>query len=648
MCLLYWCKYVSIEIHLPKKKYQNHTMETASHILNLEQYDYDSKLGNGGFGTVSKWIRKSTRKSTAHDPSSVAIKTFKKLKYALLEYAILKKLGNHMHIVRSWRLILDYTDIDDIKMYLPLECMDDTLKSLLRLYPKGVSFCEAHRIYLMLASGLKYIHENGFMHRDIKPENILCTSCGNPAHCNIKFTDFGISARYIPGRNNSLNVQTMWYTAPEVLLGDSHYTPSIDFWSVGLIYVQLLGTGRRYIEIEDYHTDKNQFMQWLYLIGYNSQSWPEIRHLPKYKVYGLDKENDQQGIIFKTLTNAISSNVIAQKVVHSSLSLNPKNRQLITDFSEYTTENTCSRRTIQKLSRTDREKWADDAFEAGWERTRGDFRQDNELTSIRGFNQEEPLVNASKAWHREDINIKMRVILLSWLLEVNESTFVDIYNKSYIFHATVEILDRFMMSTLLSKKTCGGRKNLQCLGAASFLLATYIHDRNENLEKDMVRASDGLFTKEDLKKNICMIVDELQFDVFNMLIFDCFNDMVPPIIHWTSTLIVMFRYDEEDRLHEANATVRLASRLCQNDMSKMPDIHSLKLHQTYKPVSESIHDSLKTLWNNLYKKHKEHTCENLQTMAVRKSVWKGESKLQYLMMHTGKAASTSKVEPVIS
>lgn len=33
---------------------------------------------------------------------------------------------------------------------------------------------------------------------------------------------------------------TLWYRAPEVLLGQSVYAPSVDMWSVGTIFVEMV------------------------------------------------------------------------------------------------------------------------------------------------------------------------------------------------------------------------------------------------------------------------------------------------------------------------------------------------------------------------------------------------------------------------
>ncbi|KAF2812069.1 Pkinase-domain-containing protein [Mytilinidion resinicola] len=85
-----------------------------------------------------------------------------------------------------------------------------------------------------LLEGLEYIHRNDIIHRDVKLQNLLLTAKGV-----LKLADFGLSRRY-SARPLTPGVVTIWYRAPEILLGTAHYTPSIDLWSAGLIISELL------------------------------------------------------------------------------------------------------------------------------------------------------------------------------------------------------------------------------------------------------------------------------------------------------------------------------------------------------------------------------------------------------------------------
>ncbi|VDM71588.1 unnamed protein product [Strongylus vulgaris] len=78
--------------------------------------------------------------------------------------------------------------------------------------------------------GLDYCHSAGFLHRDIKCSNILLNNRGE-----LKIADFGL-ARYYSSDQERLytnRVITLWYRPPELLLGDEHYGPAIDVWSIG-------------------------------------------------------------------------------------------------------------------------------------------------------------------------------------------------------------------------------------------------------------------------------------------------------------------------------------------------------------------------------------------------------------------------------
>ena len=78
------------------------------------------------------------------------------------------------------------------------------------------------------------------MHRDLKPSNLLLDVDVNDQHSiNIKVGDFGLARSYgVPLRNYTHEVVTLWYRAPEVLLGGS-YCISLDMWSIGCVMAEI-------------------------------------------------------------------------------------------------------------------------------------------------------------------------------------------------------------------------------------------------------------------------------------------------------------------------------------------------------------------------------------------------------------------------
>lgn len=88
-----------------------------------------------------------------------------------------------------------------------------------------------------LLSGLQHCHEKGILHRDIKGSNLLIDKTGQ-----LKIGDFGLANYYEPreGRPLTNRVVTLWYRAPELLMGDTDYGVGIDLWSAGCLLAEML------------------------------------------------------------------------------------------------------------------------------------------------------------------------------------------------------------------------------------------------------------------------------------------------------------------------------------------------------------------------------------------------------------------------
>ena len=79
-----------------------------------------------------------------------------------------------------------------------------------------------------LLKGMDFCHARGIMHRDLKPQNLLVDRKGT-----LKLADFGLARAFmIPVRSYTHEVVTLWYRAPEILLGQRTYAPAVDMWRV--------------------------------------------------------------------------------------------------------------------------------------------------------------------------------------------------------------------------------------------------------------------------------------------------------------------------------------------------------------------------------------------------------------------------------
>ena len=90
--------------------------------------------------------------------------------------------------------------------------------------------------YSFQLEGVLFCHNSRVFHRDLKPENLLIDEKGS-----LKIADFGLSrAIDIPVRDYTREVLTLWYKAPEVLLGSRWYSLPIDVWSIACIIAEMV------------------------------------------------------------------------------------------------------------------------------------------------------------------------------------------------------------------------------------------------------------------------------------------------------------------------------------------------------------------------------------------------------------------------
>lgn len=122
-------------------------------------------------------------------------------------------------------------------VYLVMDFLEHDLKTLLDDMQEPFLPSETKTILQQILSATEFLHSNWILHRDLKTSNLLLNNRGE-----VKLADFGM-ARYFgdpkPAHLTQL-VVTLWYRAPELLLGAERYGAEIDMWSVGCIFGELL------------------------------------------------------------------------------------------------------------------------------------------------------------------------------------------------------------------------------------------------------------------------------------------------------------------------------------------------------------------------------------------------------------------------
>ena len=277
-----------------------------------ERYEIVCQLGEGSFGRVYK----------AHDKINHVDVAMKKLKSSdtsdglmcstLREMSLLKFL-NHKNIMPCYDIV--YLP-DENQLYLILQLMNCDLKKLIK-NKMTEHPCQYTSIMAQILSGVRYCHERRIIHRDLKPENILIEESTLTA----KIADFGLAKIFsIPNRPMSLEIQTLWYKAPEALLGDTRYGCGVDIWSLGCIFIEML-TGEILFQGD---SEIGQLFKIFNILGSPSSedsNWKEGMDLPEYKKdYPKFKGKGQRSI----LTNVTDELQI--DLLEKMLALNPKNR----------------------------------------------------------------------------------------------------------------------------------------------------------------------------------------------------------------------------------------------------------------------------------------------------------------------------------
>ncbi|KAI0224971.1 glycogen synthase kinase 3 [Massospora cicadina] len=190
-------------------------------------------LGRGTFG----WVHEAKLSDTGQ---SVAIKrALRDERVKNRELAILRQI-NHGNTINL--LYYFYTTVrakNEIYLNLILEFLPQNLSELTKSYTQRDKRMPLFMVKLFayqLFRGLAYLHGRGIAHRDIKPHNVLV----DPQTGVLKICDLGSAKVLAPGVTSIAYICSRPYRAPELVLGETSYTFSIDIWAGGCVVAEMM------------------------------------------------------------------------------------------------------------------------------------------------------------------------------------------------------------------------------------------------------------------------------------------------------------------------------------------------------------------------------------------------------------------------
>ncbi|KAF8011094.1 hypothetical protein BT93_J1648 [Corymbia citriodora subsp. variegata] len=217
--------------------------QRGKHYYSMGQtlFEVDTKyvpikpIGRGAYGVVCSSINRETNEKVAIKKIHNVFETRIDALRTLRELKLLRHI-KHENVIALKDVMLPAHSASFRDVYLVYELMDTDLHQIIKSsQPLSNEHCKF--FIFQLLRGLKYLHSANVLHRDLKPGNLLVN-----ANCDLKICDFGL-ARTSQGNGQFMTeyVVTRWYRAPELLLSCDNYGTSIDVWSVGCIFAEILG-----------------------------------------------------------------------------------------------------------------------------------------------------------------------------------------------------------------------------------------------------------------------------------------------------------------------------------------------------------------------------------------------------------------------
>ncbi|XP_071738087.1 cell division control protein 2 homolog [Rutidosis leptorrhynchoides] len=237
----------------------------------MEQYELVEKISKG---TCNVFYKARDRKTS--EIVFVKIIRPKENKKGLSrsfvrEPALLKSL-KHKNIIRLHARVANKE-----QCYLVYEYLDMNLGKYMDSYPEFSKDPRLVKTFLyQILCAIDFCHVLGVLHRDLKPANLLIDRINNV----VKIAGFSLAREFsIPCMPLTRDVGTLWYKAPEILLGSDLYFAPVDVWSIGCIFAEMVNMKPLFRG----ESEIDQLMRICKLMGIpNEETWPGVTYFTRF------------------------------------------------------------------------------------------------------------------------------------------------------------------------------------------------------------------------------------------------------------------------------------------------------------------------------------------------------------------------------
>lgn len=212
------------------------------HISNINRNFYrkcipiQKILGSGTYGMAFIWSSDACKRyKTLAIPKYLAMKYSNVYELLIYEYSLLKLLENVKNILPVYgfeSMIKPETDVKDSIVYMKYlsnsffsSCQNNKEEGKKKIW------------FTKICKAIKEIHKRGVIHRDLSIDNIMLDENEEPY-----IIDFGLGAYYHLSKWTPVNhcVVTYPYRAPEVFCKKLIYDETIDIWSLGVLFIEIM------------------------------------------------------------------------------------------------------------------------------------------------------------------------------------------------------------------------------------------------------------------------------------------------------------------------------------------------------------------------------------------------------------------------